>query len=137
FYAYFADDGIAFNPHPFRVRTVLAGQASTPAPMGAVWAPVYGDVSAAGDLGYAYGNFTASGGAPAAGYYARVWKKDARGDWRIVMDTVSPLPAGVKPQTCQRECAPGSPKDGKTTKKSNACDVSRAVVPPRPATSSR
>ena len=31
FYAYFADDGIAFNPHPFRVRAALASQPSTPA----------------------------------------------------------------------------------------------------------
>ncbi|MGH8205098.1 MAG: hypothetical protein ACREST_10850, partial [Steroidobacteraceae bacterium] len=61
--------------------------------------PLFADVSRSGDLGYAYGNFTASGGAPAAGYYARVWKKDARGNWRIVMDTVSPLPAGLKPLT--------------------------------------
>ena len=247
FYAYFAEHGIAFNPHPFHVRTVLAGEASTPAPMGAVWAPVYGDIAAAGDLGwntgplvftgragepdrhgmffsvwkrqadgafkvvldigsdtpsavvpldeaahsswrggagpaaavdvaaetaklleveraflataaseslgraygsrladearvhrpgampvvgrsalvswanlqtgtingeplfadvsksgdlgYAYGSFAASGDAPEAGYWARVWKKDARGDWRIFMDTVSPLPAGVKPLT--------------------------------------
>src|SRR6185436_8907930 len=52
FYAYFADDGIAFNPHPFRVRTALAGQPASPGPMGATWAPVYGDIAQAGDLGW-------------------------------------------------------------------------------------
>ncbi len=34
------------------------------------------------------------GDAPEAGYFARVWKKDERDEWRIVMDTVSPVPAG-------------------------------------------
>ena len=52
FYAYFADDGVAFNPHPFRVRVALAAAPPSPGPMGAAWAPVYGDISAAGDLGY-------------------------------------------------------------------------------------
>jgi ketosteroid isomerase-like protein len=253
FFTYFADDGIAFNPHPFRVRTALANQPPSPGPMGAVWAPVYGDiaeagdlgwdtgplvfegkngqpdrhgmffsiwkrqadgkfkvvldvgsdtpsavvpmdtpvvpsqqpaaaarpnlevaaetaalmaieraflataqseslgraygsrladearvhrpgampvvgrvalnewanaqaakfrgeplgadVSRSGDLGYAYGNYEKEGDAPEAGYFARVWKRDAKGDWRIVMDTISPLPAGVKPLTAELQRA--------------------------------
>ncbi len=59
--------------------------------------PLGADVSRSGDLGYAYGNYEKEGDAPEAGYYARVWKRDPKGDWRIVMDTISPLPAGVKP----------------------------------------
>ena len=61
--------------------------------------PLGADVSRSGDLGYAYGNYERIGDTPEAGYYARVWKKDAKGDWRIVMDTVSPVPAGSKPLT--------------------------------------
>jgi len=253
FFSYFADDGIAFNPHPFRVRTALANQPPSPGPMGAVWAPVYGDIAAAGDLGwntgplvfegkegqpdrhgmffsvwkrqaddafkvvldvgsdtpsavvpmdtpvqsshrplagppanadvaaeiagllaveraflataeseslgraygsrlsdearvhrpgvmpvvgraaldewansqgakfrgeplfadvsrsgdigYAYGNYEKAGETPEAGYFARVWKRDSKGDWRIVMDTISPLPAGVKPLTAELQRA--------------------------------
>lgn len=253
FYTYFADDGIAFNPHPFRVRTALANQPPSPGPMGAAWAPVYGDIAAAGDLGwqtgplvfvgkdgqpdrhamffsvwkrqpdgtfkvvldvgsdtpsavvpldapvqsshqpaaspgtgidvaaktaallaversflaaaesqslgraygsrladdarvhrpgvmpvvgraalgewantqgakyrgeplgadvsrsgdlgYAYGNYQRIGDTPEAGYFARVWKRDSKGDWRIVMDTISPLPAGVKPLTAELQQA--------------------------------
>jgi len=61
--------------------------------------PLFSDVAQSGDLGYAYGSFEGLGDASQAGYFVRVWKRDARGDWRIVMDTVSPLPAGVKPLT--------------------------------------
>jgi len=66
FYAYFADTGIAFNPHPFRVRTALAGAPPSPGPMGAAWAPVYGDISRAGDLGWDTGPlvFQGKNGAP-------------------------------------------------------------------------
>ena len=52
FYQYFAPDGVAFGPHPFRVRVALERQPSSPGPMGAIWAPVWGDISQAGDLGW-------------------------------------------------------------------------------------
>ncbi len=52
-----------------------------------------------GELGYTWGSYERIGDAPEAGYFARVWKKDERDEWRIVMDTVSPVPAGVKPLT--------------------------------------
>lgn len=70
----------------------LAGQ-----PQSQGGAPLAADVARSGDLGYVYGSFETGGEQPAAGYYARVWKRDAAGDWRIVMDTVSPLPAGARP----------------------------------------
>jgi tetratricopeptide (TPR) repeat protein len=61
--------------------------------------PLFADVAKSGDLGYAYGNYERQGNGHDAGYFARVWKRDDQGDWRIVMDTVSPVPAGVKPLT--------------------------------------
>jgi ketosteroid isomerase-like protein len=57
--------------------------------------PIKADVSRSGDLGYAYGNYELGGAQPQKGYFARVWKRDAKGQWRIVMDTVSPLPPGT------------------------------------------
>jgi len=54
--------------------------------------PIKADVSRSGDLGYAYGSYELGGAQPQKGYFARVWKRDAKGQWRIVMDTVSPLP---------------------------------------------
>ncbi len=100
FYAYFADDGIAFNPHPFRVRTALAGQPSSPGPMGATWAPVYGDISAAGDLGWDTGPllFEGRNGAPPRhGMFFSVWKRQADGSFKVVLDVGGDTPAAVVP----------------------------------------
>jgi ketosteroid isomerase-like protein len=57
--------------------------------------PIKADVSRSGDLGYAYGIYELGGAQPQKGYFARVWNRDAKGQWRIVMDTVSPLPPGT------------------------------------------
>ena len=100
FYEYFADDGIAFNPHPFRVRVALAGQPSTPAPMGADWAPVYGDVAAAGDLGWNTGPLVFAGrdGKPDRhGMFFSVWKRQRDGSFKVVLDIGSDTPAAVVP----------------------------------------
>jgi ketosteroid isomerase-like protein len=100
FYAYFADDGIAFNPHPFRVRAALAGQPATPAPMGADWAPVYGDVSAAGDLGWNTGPLVFAGrnGEPGRhGMFFSVWKRQPDGNFKVVLDIGSDTPSAVVP----------------------------------------
>ena len=102
FYEYFADDGIAFNPHPFRVRVTLAGQPSTPAPMGADWAPVWGDVAAAGDLGWNTGPLVFAGrdGKPERhGLFFSVWKRQADGSFKVVLDIGSDTPAAAVPIT--------------------------------------
>src|SRR5262245_46510840 len=102
FFTYFADDGIAFNPHPFRVRTALAGQPPSPGPMGATWAPVYGDVSEAGDLGWDTGplQFEGKDGAPPRhGMFFSVWKRQGDGSFRVVLDVGSDTPSAVVPMT--------------------------------------
>lgn len=100
FYEYFADDGIAFNPHPFRVRVTLAGQPSTPAPMGADWAPVYGDIAASGDLGWNTGPllYTGRDGKPDRhGMFFSVWKRQPDGTFKVVLDIGSDAPSAVVP----------------------------------------
>ena len=100
FHEFFADDGIAFNPHPFRVRIALAGQPATPAPMGADWAPVYGDVSAAGDLGWNTGPLVYAGrdGKPDRhGMFFSVWKRQPDGRFKVVLDVGSDTPSAVVP----------------------------------------
>jgi ketosteroid isomerase-like protein len=100
FYAYFADDGIAFNPHPFRVRVALADQPPTPAPMGADWAPVYGDIAAAGDLGWNTGPLVYAGrdGQPDRhGMFFSVWKRQSDGSFKVVLDIGSDTPSAVVP----------------------------------------
>lgn len=100
FYTYFADDGVAFNPHPFRVRTALAGSPPSPGPMGATWAPVYGDISAAGDLGWDTGPLVFEGrnGQPDKnGMFFSVWKRQADGSFKVVLDVGGDTPAAVVP----------------------------------------
>jgi ketosteroid isomerase-like protein len=57
--------------------------------------PIKADVSRSGDLGYVYGSYELGGAQPQKGYFARVWKRDTKGQWRIVMDIVRPLPPGT------------------------------------------
>jgi ketosteroid isomerase-like protein len=59
--------------------------------------PLMARIARSGDLGYVYGSYEIHGEDAGAGYYARVWKRDTGGDWRIVVDTVSPLPPGARP----------------------------------------
>jgi len=57
------------------------------------------NVSSSADLGYCYGSYELREGGGAKtekGYYARVWKRDARGNWRIVFDLSNPLPDDQK-----------------------------------------
>ncbi len=100
FYTYFADDGIAFNPHPFRVRTALASQPPSPGPMGAAWAPVYGDIAESGDLGWKRARWCskARDGQPDRhGMFFSVWKRQADGKFKVVLDVGSDTPSAVVP----------------------------------------
>ena len=59
------------------------------------WKPLKADVSASGDLGYAYGSYELrtdkSDDKPAElGHYARVWKREGRGPWRVVFNVANP-----------------------------------------------
>ena len=57
------------------------------------WEVTLADISASGDLGYAYGTFEFRSGTADAerGSYVRVWKKQ-KGKWKVVMDVMSPDP---------------------------------------------
>ena len=59
------------------------------------WKPLKVDAAASGDLGYAYGSYEyrtkRTDEKPAEqGHYARVWKRDPDGPWRIVFHVVTP-----------------------------------------------
>lgn len=62
------------------------------------WKPMYADTARSGDLGYVYGSYQLHGSRADVileqGYYARVWKRDPKRKWRIVLDTTSPLEPG-------------------------------------------
>jgi ketosteroid isomerase-like protein len=54
--------------------------------------PMHAGVSRAGDMGYTYGAYRESDKAKdSSGYYARVWWRDAKGTWKIVFESASPV----------------------------------------------
>lgn len=66
------------------------------------WEGMDGGVCKSGELGYVYGRFdvkvTRDGAEqPVKGYFTHVWKRDAKGDWKLVMDVVNPLPPNAPP----------------------------------------
>jgi len=136
FYAYFADTGIAFNPHPFRVRTALAGAPPSPGPMGAAWAPVYGDISRAGDLGWDTGPlvFQGKNGAPDRhGMFFSIWKRQEDGRFKVVLDVGSDTPAAVVPldepaQTSYRASGPAPAAADAAALKDSLIGVERAFL---------
>ena len=53
--------------------------------------PRGGGLSRAGDIGYTYGAYSFTAGAPTpAGYYVHIWKRGARKSWRLVVDREAP-----------------------------------------------
>lgn len=64
------------------------------------WKPSYGQVSKSGDLGYTFGIYLLEiiegeqKGQISKGTYCSIWKKNAKGNWRFVLDTGNP---GLKP----------------------------------------
>jgi ketosteroid isomerase-like protein len=61
--------------------------------------PIKADVAESDDLGYTYGSYElqfAGSQETEKGYYVRTWKRDARGDWRLVLDVAKPLPKEAK-----------------------------------------
>jgi ketosteroid isomerase-like protein len=77
------------------IREMVAGFMAVPGSQ-VTWTPEGAVVSSAGDLGYTFGTnaFTIpdSAGTPitTAGRYLAVWRKDADGRWRCVMDYGTP-----------------------------------------------
>ena len=106
FYEYFADDGINFQPHPVNTRESIRNSPA-PATRSLVtlnWEPVYADISRAGDLGFTTGPFWTTDRRPEPrparhGYYFSIWKKQADGHWKVVIDAGvdTPAPASSAP----------------------------------------
>lgn len=104
FIAYFADDGIGFAPHPYKVKEVLSNRPAptTRSPTVLNWAPIFGGIARAGDLGWNTGPTLYEDTSPEKrptehGMFFSVWKKQSDGNWRVVLDLGSSTPAAVAP----------------------------------------
>ena len=104
FIAYFADDGIGFGPHPHKVKETLSKSpaSATNSSITLNWAPVYGDISQAGDIGWNTGPTLIEDNSPEKkparhGMFFSVWKKQSDGSWRVALDLGANTPAAVAP----------------------------------------
>jgi ketosteroid isomerase-like protein len=104
FIKYFADDGIGFGPHPQRTREELMKMQAPTGPRRVMfnWAPMFGDVSDAGDLGYTtgpvlYTDLIDPSKPPRRAIYFSVWQKQTDGTWKVVVDLGVDTPNAVAP----------------------------------------
>jgi ketosteroid isomerase-like protein len=104
FIKFFAEDGIGFGPHPERTREKLMKLPPATGPRRVIfnWAPMFGDISEAGDLGYTtgpvlYTDVTENPKPPRHGMYFSVWQKQADGSWKVAIDMGVDTPEAVGP----------------------------------------
>jgi len=97
FMAYAAEDAVLMRNNKLVIgkgnfQDLFESQASKPRDEKLSWKPDFVDVSASGDLGYTYGqftySFTDSSGTTieSKGVFHTVWKRQADGSWRFVWD---------------------------------------------------
>ena len=100
FLAFFADDGINFQPHPTKTREAFLKRPvpATRPPVTLNWEPIFADVSRAGDLGYTTGPYRLIDQSPEHrptrhGYYFSIWKRQPDGAWKVALDVGIQTPA--------------------------------------------
>ena len=93
FLTWFADDGINFQPQPTNLKESWGSRPvpKDPPPVVLNWAPIYGDISISGDLGYSTGPFIIEDHSPQRrptqhGLFFSIWKKQADDSWKVVVD---------------------------------------------------
>jgi len=98
--SWFAEDGAMIQPGLGEVR----GHAAVRQTMGALddanvslrWQPERADIAASGDLGWTTGSYVSEVSTPdgttqrATGRYVSIWRLQADGTWKVVMDLGNP-----------------------------------------------
>jgi ketosteroid isomerase-like protein len=95
FHENFAEDGIGFSPEPVKVKAEMAKRPplDTSKPRATLdWYPVLSDLAASGEMGFNLGPslLTPAPGddknKPRHGYFFSVWKRQADGKFKVVLD---------------------------------------------------
>lgn len=101
FLEYFADGAPAFdNDRVVPAKELFRNRPDPPKDLRLLWEPRYGDIASSGDLGYLTGpvrriNPAVEGGRPQHSIYASVWKRQADGSFRVLLDMGVPTPGPV------------------------------------------
>ena len=92
FLQFFADEALFFVPEPVRAKEGLSKRPSEPfAARQLTWEPRLGDVAASGDLGWLTGPSellvpSAPKPGPNHQVYLSTWRRQASGEWRVIID---------------------------------------------------
>jgi len=104
FIEFFADDGIGFEPGPVNTKESFSKRPAPtgPRPITLNWQPVWGTISAAGDMGFNTGPFVVIDNSPQKrpqqhGMFFSVWKKQSDGAWKVAVDIGVSTPEAVAP----------------------------------------
>ena len=91
FLEYFAENGVNFAPEPGNTRQRFLARPEGIEKFVLDWHPAIAVVSEAGDLGFTTGPYTLKGRSPGTvdarqGMFFSIWRKDAKGVWRVAVD---------------------------------------------------
>lgn len=101
---WFADDGVALGNGVAPVVGKFAIAKSTtwsPKDYQLTWTPTDAAMSPSGDMGYTWGHYeghskdAAGNPVTTSGRYITIWRKQADGDWKVVLDAGANEPAGA------------------------------------------
>lgn len=100
FLANFADDGIAFEPAPIRLRESWSARPTPADPLAVklLWKPAQAGVARSFDMGYTTGPFTLSTAAsplPRHGVFFSVWQRAPGKPWKVLLDAGISTPGPV------------------------------------------
>lgn len=90
FLTYVAEDAVAIVPKVESARARWARQPDRQGPPYLKWFPIWTGAAASGDLGFSLGPWV-FGENEAYGYYFSIWRRQADGSWKWVLDQGSPL----------------------------------------------
>jgi len=91
FLQFIDEDGIIFAPGPVPGRRFLADKPDSPGTL--QWVPAFAGAASSGDLGFTTGPYVwDSGKERGTGQYLTIWKRQADGSWRFLLDRGIPGP---------------------------------------------
>ena len=91
FLHYVAEDGVMLRPNSIpvvgknKIKPLFQNDDSN---IEFTWEPLNAEVAKSGELGYTYGTYEiTSGNSKQNGTYVSVWKKNAMGEWKFILDS--------------------------------------------------